>query len=82
MNHDSKGQVAISQLLELVKNAPNLTKIYVSELTLDNEEKNWGAEQRTIVKLFVLLGNTHLSKLEELNMHFGTTPEYPGKKLL
>jgi hypothetical protein len=78
MNHDSKSQIAISQLFIIVKNAPNLTKIYVSELTQDNEEKVWDPEQRTIVKLFALLGDKHSSKLNELNLHFGATPEYLG----
>lgn len=78
MNHDSKSQVALSLLFSIVKKAPNLTKICVSELTQDNEEKSWQPEQRTIVKLFALLGDSHLSKLSELNLHFGTTPEYLG----
>ena len=78
MNHDSKSQIAISQLFIIVKNAPNLTKIYVSELTQDNEEKIWDPEQRTIVKLFALLGDKHSSKLNALNLHFGATPEYLG----
>lgn len=79
MNHDSRCQIVISQLFTIVKNAPNLTKIYVSELTQDTEEKFWEPDQRTIVKLFGLLGHTHLSKLHELNLHFGSTPEYLGK---
>jgi hypothetical protein len=75
---DIQVQISIGQLFVIIQNAPNLSKVYVSELVQDLEERFWAPNERSIVRLFDLLGNTHLSLLKDLSLHFSTTPEDSG----